>query len=316
MPILLREIHREFRWIASSRLWLALCGAVLAIVAWGAVAGTSSALSLVGQFQATLQDYQANGENIAEALSSPSEISGPPEQQTISNPLRYDLDQAAQGLGQLTGTGAVASTLSLCALLFFPTVGLALGLFMGTHDTRSGSIAFRWPQSGSRGVTLSKPVTLLLTMTMLGTAISALIALSTVFTAPIVTTQARILGSFAVEGSSVARTSAIWLLSVLIGTAFACLGLFVGVVTQRRTVPLAAFVLIYFLAPMAGPADPRNMVALAGEGTFSFVGRFRPQTLGDLHPGIGILTIAVLLIASAIAAGAVWRMRARLPSEW
>mgnify|MGYP001592346668 CR=1 FL=1 len=315
MQTTLRETRREFRWITSSRLVLVIAGAVLAITAWGALSGATSALNLVDQFQSTLHDYQENGEDIAKALATPSEVSGTPEQQNITNPLRYDLDQAVQGLTQVTGMGAVASTLSLSALVFFPVVGFALGLFMGTHDTRSGSIAFRWPQSGLRGIATSKPLALLLTMLMIGVATAALSAAASLITTPIIIGQAdSLLEPFSVDGPSFSRTFAILLLSVLIGTALACFGLLVGVVTRNRTISLTSFVLLYFLVPMLGAADPRNMISLAGNGVFYFVGQFRPQTLGEYDPSLGILTMALLLVLSAVAAVPVWRMRARLPS--
>jgi len=295
---------------------LVLAGAVLAITGWGAVSGVTSALNLVGQFQATLGDYQENGEDIARALSMPSEVLGPAEQQTITNPLRYDLDQAVQGLTQVTGIGAVAATLSLSALVFFPLIGFALGLFMGTHDTRSGSIAFRWPQSGHRSIAISKPLTLLLTMLLLAVATAALSAVASLFTSPIVAGQADVLlEPFTAEGPSLSRTAAILLLSALIGAAFANFGLFVGVLTRSRTIPLTTFTLLYFLVPMLGVADPRNMISLAGNGVFYFVGQFRPQTLGAQELSLGILAMSTLLVLSAAAAAPVWRIRARLPSE-
>lgn len=312
----LRETRREFRWITSSRVVLVLAGSVLAITGWGAVSGATSALNLMGQFQATLGDYQENGEDIARALSTPSEISGPVERQTITNPLRYDLDQAVQGLTQMTGMGAVAATLSLSALVFFPLIGFALGLFMGTHDVGSGSIAFRWPQSGHRGIAFSKPLTLLLTMLLLAITTAVLSAVASLFTSPIVGGQAdALLEPFTTEGPSLSRTAAILLLSALIGAAFANLGLFIGVLTRNRTIPLTAFALVYFLVPMLGFADPRNMIAVAGTGVFYFVGQFRPQTLGAQDLPLGILAVAALLVLSGAAAAPVWRMRARLPSE-
>ncbi|MDX2398858.1 hypothetical protein [Microbacterium algeriense] len=316
MQTLFREIRREFRWITSSKLVLVLAGAVLAMTAWGAVSGATSALQLVGQFQSTLRDYQEHGEDIATALAAPSEVSGSTQQQIIANPLRYDLDQAVQGLTQMTGTGAAASALSLSALVFFPVVGFALGLFMGTHDTRSGSIAFRWPQVGLRGVVISKPLTIVLTMLALGAATAALSALASLATSPIVMgrVDALPLESFSVDGPSPSRTFAIGLLSVLIGTAFASFGLLVGVSTRNRTIVLTAFVMLYFLLPMLGSLDPRNLISLAGNGVFSFVGQFRPQTIGDNDPSLGILAVVLLLVVSAAATAPVWRMRARLPS--
>src|SRR5690242_20541413 len=132
------ELVREARWLVSSRAALLLSVASVAAAIWGAVAGASSTATAVATFHGTLNRYREHGEDIAGALAAPSIVSGDPAQQVISNPLRYDLDQAALAYTQLLPPGAIAATLSLCALLFFPVIGFAFGVFMSTHDVSSG----------------------------------------------------------------------------------------------------------------------------------------------------------------------------------
>ena len=162
-----RELGRELRWFANSRTALALVALAIALAAWGAIAGATSSLTAIASFQATLARYKANGEDIAGALGSPSIVQGDQTHQIISNSLRHDLDQASFALTQLQPTGAICSTLSLCALIAFPILGFVLGVFVSTHDFKSGSIVFRWPRSGIVPFASSKPLSIVLVMSML-----------------------------------------------------------------------------------------------------------------------------------------------------
>lgn len=308
------ETRREFRWVISSRLALALIGAAIAIAISGAVAGTTSALSLVAQFEHTLKVFQEHGEDIAKALSTPSQATGSATEQTISNPLRYDLDRATKSLTQTTGLGAIASTLSLGTFIFFPLIGFATGIFTATHDTKSGSIAFRWPQSGIRGVAATKPLILFGTTTGLVALSAVTSAIASLITGPLAAAKAIALGSFVPPGPSAMQTVTIGVLAVLIGTVSAWFGLFIGVATRNRTFTLVTFALAYYLLPMLGPWDLRNMIPLAGTDIFYFVGQFTPFALGELDPAIGIgilIGFAVLCAGSAIL---IWHYRARLPT--
>ena len=66
---------------------------------------------------------------------------------------------------------------------------------------------------------------------------------------------------------------------------------------------------------MLGAPDPRNVISLAGNGVFYFVGQFRPRTLGENDPSLGVLALVILFAVSTSAAALVWRVRSRLPSE-
>lgn len=310
----LQETRREFRWIISSRAGVALVGAALISSAWAAVAGVSSTLALVNQFRATLQLLKENGEDVTKALATPSVVTGDPSQQAISNPLRYDLDQAVQALTQVSGTGAVASAMSLAAFLFFPLIGFALGIFMATHDVKSGSIAFRWAQSGWKSVTVSKPLAAVTAMAVLGVLTAVFSTVGALITAPIVAGMSEDLASFAQPGPSVSQTVATGLIAVLVGIVSAAAGLLVGTLTRNRTFTLTAFALAYFLLPMLGAWDPRNMIPLAGTDVLYFVGQFRPAAVGDLVPAVGFVALASLFMVCTVLAIPLWRMRARLPT--
>lgn len=310
-----RETRREIRWIVSSRLLLALIGGAVAMAAWGALAGASSAIALIVQFEATLRLYKENGEDISTALAAPAGVSGDAGQQNIGNPLRYDLDQAVQALTQTQGMGAVASTLSLSAFILLPVIGFVVAVYLATHDTASGSIAWRWPESGAVRLAGSKAIALAVTMVALTAATAVASVVGSWITGPIVAARAAELASFAVPGPDVGRTVLIGVLAASAGTTAALLGLLVGTVTRDRTFTVAVFVLAYFLAPMLGAADPRNMIPLTGEGVFYFVGQFRPEAVGDLQPVVGAAAQGVAALIAIIGVAVTWRVRSRLPSE-
>ncbi len=315
MRSIARETRREIRWIVSSRLLLALIGGAVVMAAWGALAGASSAIALVVQFEGTLRLYKENGEDISTALAAPAGVSGDASQQNIGNPLRYDLDQAVQALTQTQGMGAVASTLSLSAFILLPVIGFVVAVYLATHDTASGSIAWRWPESGAVRLAGSKAIALAVTMVALTAATAVASVVGSWITGPIVAARAAELASFAVPGPDVGRTVLIGVLAASAGTTAALLGLLVGTVTRDRTFTVAVFVLAYFLAPMLGASDPRNMIPLTGEGVFYFVGQFRPEAVGDLQPVVGAAAQGVAALIAIIGVAVTWRVRSRLPSE-
>lgn len=306
-----RELTREFRWFTNSRaaVWLLVAVAVLAI--WGAVSGITSTLGAIAAFRATLARYQENGEDIGTALSSSARVESTSEGQLIDNALRYDLDQAALAFTQLQPLGAIASTLSLCALLAFPVVGFALGIFVATHDVKSGAIIARWPQSGVKTFGLSKPLAVAIAVVAMTLVVAALTAPLSWVGIAIVSPQATDIKVFEDSGPSVGRVAVIASVAVLAGWVAGALGLLVGSVTRNRTFTIAVFSVAYLLVPILGPADPRNLLSAAGAEWLYFVGQFRPAPIGDFGPFASwglLITLTIVFCAFSVAP---WLMRAR-----
>jgi len=307
----LPELIREFRWLVHSRTALALAFAAVVMAIWGAVSGATTSVSAIAAFQATLARYRANGEDITGALNSPASVEGSADQQVISNPLRYDLDQAALALTQLDPLGAISSTLSLCALFMFPIIGFVLGIFVSTHDYKSGSLAFRWPRSGAVAFAASKPVALLLAMGALAV-LTAALAVPAAWIARLTLAEAsNEIAAFAVAGPSAAHAFAIGALSVLTGTAGAATGLLIGALTRNRTFTVAAFSVGFLLIPLLGIADPRNLITVAGRDLLYFVGQFRPRPLGDFDPLAAAVVLAAIAVVSVGLSVIPWLARSR-----
>ena len=218
----------------------------------------------------------------------------------ISNSLRYDLDQAALALTQLEPLGAVCAVLSLCALLVFPMLGFVLGVFQSTHDVRSGSIIVRWPQAGITMFASSKPLALVGSLIGLAAFVAVLTLPCAWIAETAVSGRVGELAAFTVEAPDVSRALAVGLLAVLTGAAFGALGLLVGAVTRNRSFTIGVFALAFFLVPLGGSGDPRNLLTVAGAEVLYFAGQFRPAPLGDMHP---VLATAVLGVASIAAVG-------------
>jgi hypothetical protein len=306
-----RELTREARWFASSRTSLTLIITAFGLAIWGAVSGAVSSLAAIASFQATLDRYKENGEDIAGALDSPATVDGDAAQQLISNPLRYDLDQAALALTQLEPTGAISSTLSLCALVVFPILGFVLGVFVSTHDIKSGSLAFRWPNSGIVSFVGSKPLSLLLGMGAL-TLLTALLSVPFSWAARHFVADAALeIAAFGADVPSLAQTAAIGALSILYGSVAAALGLLTGAVTRNRTFTVAIFSVAYLLVPMLGSADLRNIITLAGRDVLNLVGQIRPHPIGDTAPSVAVWTLVAIAIGFVLLSTGPWLLRCR-----
>lgn len=306
-----RELIRELRWFTNARaaLWLSL-GAV-ALATWGAASGITSTLGAIAAFHATLSRYLEHGEDIGAALSAPATVENAGEGQLIENALRFDLDQAALALTQLQPLGAVATALSLCALLAFPVVGFALGIFVATHDVKSGAIVARWPQSGAATFSMSKPLAIAMAVAAMTVGITVLAVPLSWIGSAIVAPQAADVEAFEVAGPTAVRVAVIAALAASAGCVAGNLGLLVGSVTRNRTFTIAAFSVTYLLIPILGPADPRNLLAAAGAEWLYFVGQFRPTSVGDVSPLVSWGVLFAAAIACCALTGATWRMRAR-----
>jgi hypothetical protein len=305
------EVIREVRWFAHSRAALALILMSAVMALWAAISGATSAVAAVSTFRETLSRYQAHGEDVANALRSPATVSGGGAEQIIDNPLRHDLDQAVLAFTQLQPAGAMSAALSLGALIAFPVIAFALGVFVATHDLKSGSIIARWPSSGLVRFAASKPIALIAAMTAM-TIVTGLLSVPLTWAAGLlVSAETADLRAFAATGPDLGQTARIALLAVLGSATGAAFGLLIGAATRNRSVTIAVFSVAYLLVPLLGPGDPRNLLAQAGATAFYFPGQFHPVPLG----GISSLSAAWMLVAIALActcASALpWAWRAR-----
>lgn len=306
-----RELIRELRWFTNSRTTLVLLLGAVAFASWGAMSGITSTQGAVATFHATLRRYLERGEDIEAALSTPATVQDTNEGQLVDNALRYDLDQAALAFTQMQPLGAIATALSLCALLAFPVVGFALGIFVATHDVKSGAIVVRWPQSGATTFGLIKPLAITIAVVAMAAVVAAVAVPLSWLGRELVSSQAADLEAFDVAGPGAGRVAVVAMLAVLAGCGAGAFGLLLGSITRNRSFTIAAFSVAYLLLPILGPADPRNLLAAAGAEWFYFVGQFRPSSIGDVDPFLSWGALVASTIACSAAAVIPWLTRGR-----
>lgn len=306
------EIRREWRWMLTSSTAVVLLLAAVTFATLSTMASVSSATAAVDQFNLTLNAYRTDGESVEDAIRAPSTVTSSIGKQIISNSLRYDLESATAAKTQLHGAGAVNAAISASAFVFFPLVGYILGVFLATHDVKSGSITFRWPRSGLRPFWASKLVVGCTAMAIL-TALTALLAWVATLGAAIWKAPFHEYSDVVVfQAPSLATTGLLLVLASFIGCVFLALGFLLGSVTRERTFTVAAFAIAYYLLPIFSALDPRNLMPMSGIGTFYFVGQFQPSAIGGGNVGLGIAGLAALALLCAALSILAWKFRSRV----
>lgn len=308
------ELVRELRWLTHSSGSVAVVAAGIVTAAAGVVSGVSSTVAAVDAFRSTLERYRANDEDIEAALGTPATVEVDGSAHLIDNPLRYDLDQAILALTQLSPAGAVSATLTLCALFVFPVAGFIVGIFVSTHDLRSGSVIARWPQAGLAAVLGSKVLAVVAVMSGLAVVTAASCVPLAWLGRGIVSGEMAELAAFEIEGPGLGRTLAIMGLSILTGAVASVCGLLVGSVTRNRTFTTAGFTVGYLLVPLLGAGDPRNLIAAAGTGSLYFPAQFTAAPIGEVTSIEAVAGIAMIGLAAGVLSILPWALRARRSS--
>jgi hypothetical protein len=310
MRALWAEVRRELRWAWSSRVILLVAGAAVLFSAWSAVGNIGNASAAAEQYRTTADGYASAGFSVEDALAAPVTVTpGANGGTTIDNPVRYDYDAAIRAAAVLSPVGGAGAILSLAGFVFEPVLLFAVGLVVATHDVRSGSIAMRWPQVRRLRVLLPAKV-------------AALVVISVGFVAALLA-SASLAGAASVAGAGTFRVaegmpvSLVELVGVAcgIGALAALLGFAAGSVTRERGFTLVAVALVYFLLPLGGNLDPRNIIAAAGAPWYVFVGGFQPKAIEPLGVAGAVGYGAILALLSLVVSVVVWRMRERLPAD-
>ncbi|WP_206446335.1 hypothetical protein [Agrococcus sp. KRD186] len=306
------EIRRELRWAWNSKLILVLLLAAAAATGWNTVSNSSFASAEVGQFLATVEEYEQAGESVEAALQAPVSIeTGPGGAEITNNPLRYDYDRASVALGNMSALGSARSAIALSTVLFFPVLGMLLGVGLATHDARSRSIRVRWPQSGLVAFVAAKTMTLLLLvfLTCLATlaASSAAGAIATLLVPGVAGDSGVTAATPRIDGGILLSIA----YSLGVGGVFGLAAFAIASWARERAFTMSGLVLAYFLIPILGPLDPRNLILVVGRDILEFTGSFRPMAILGPSPMLG-LAIGGLLCAVAMAASiTAWLQRAR-----
>lgn len=316
MPQLLSETVREWRWVTSSRLLLLLAAVALTFAGWSAASDALNAASAAEQFANTASTYDANGQSVSEALAAPLNVTqSPGGQSDIDNPLRYDYEAYVAAAAAMSPIGASLTALSAAAFVLVPVLAYILGVYVATHDLRSGSVIVRWPAAGGAvGIIVGKVLViaaLLTSVVVVLTATAAVVGIAASQWRPVLPGfGAAVAAAPQPEWWSVALLSSVL---ILVGAAFGTVGLLVASITRERPFTILLFAVPYFLLPLLGVWDPRNLIPAAGQAWYLFVGGFQPQVVGALSDATAVTVLIVATVVAAVSAGILWRLRDKTP---
>lgn len=286
--------------------------AAVAAAAWNTVANASFATGEAGHFLATVEEYEQAGEPVDQLLQAPMSLeTGPDGTAVTDNPLRYDYERAAVALGTLSAVGGASSAIALSAVLFFPPLSMLLGVGLATHDVRSRSIRVRWPQSGLGAFLAAKVATLLLLLAMTCLAMLAAAAAAGAI-APLLVPE--VAHAADITPASTVVDAKLLLAAVYapaIGVLFGLVAFAISSWTRERAFTMTAMVLVYFLVPILGPLDPRNLILIVGNDILAFSGSFHPVALAGPGPLLSATLLGLLVVAAVGAAAAAWSRRAK-----
>ncbi len=316
MPYLWAETVREWRWVTSSRLLLLLVGIALAFAGWSAASDAMNAASAAEQFANTASTYEANGQSVGAALAAPLHVTpGPGGQSNIDNPVRYDYEAYVAAAAAMSPTGASLTALSAAAFILVPVLAYILGVYVATHDLRSGAIIVRWSaRHGAAGMVVGKILSLAAMVAVVVIVVAASAAVVGI-AAPLWRPALRGFDAV-VEAAPQPGWWTVPLLSsvlILVGAAFGAFGLVVASITRERPFTILLFAVPYFLLPLLGVGDPRNLVPAAGQAWYLFVGGFQPQVVGTLGAATAAMVLIIAIVVATVGAGILWQVRDKTP---
>lgn len=315
MKLLLTETRREIRWATNSRLTLFAIAIALAFTTWSAYTDVANSRSATEQFRQTAANFASAGQSVEDALSAPLNVtSNESGQSNIDNPVRFDFENAISAASVLNPAGAIATSLSFALFFFLPVAMYAIGLFAATTDLRNGAIVFRWPEVRRARIFVGAKTLLLAAVTLV---ISSTLVFGSLLAGLVTSGMSPLhmgLTSFATAPSLLGGV-VLYGVAFVVGISYASFGLFVGSLTRERAFSLTVFTLAYFLLPLFGTWDPRNLIPSAAREWLAFHGTFQPQSLGDISPVESVLLLSgatVVLMASTVL---IWTVRDRTPAS-
>lgn len=288
MPYLWAETVREWRWVASSRLLLLLVVIALAFAGWSAASDAMNAASAAEQFANTAATHDA---------------------------LRYDDESYVAAAAAMSPAGASLTALSAAAFVLVPVIAYILGVYTATHDLRSGAIIVRWSaKHGAAGIVVGKILPLAAMVALVVVVVAATAAVVGI-AAPLWRPVLRGLDT-AVAAAPQPEWSTVALLSsvvILVGAAFATVGLLAASVTRERAFTILLFAVPYFLLPLLGVGDPRNLIPAVGQPWYLFVGGFQPQVVGTLSVTTAVTGLIIAAVVATVGAWILWQVRDKTP---
>lgn len=311
MTLMLAETVRELRWLRYSRSAHFLGASIALFAVWSVFSGLQYFNSMSDQFNETLENYRAQGRDIDAALQQDAgvieRLNGARD---IANPLRYDFDNLMTARSNFTLLGSVNHMLGTSCLLLLPILFFAIGAFWASHDLESGGISVRITREFPYRIAAAKIVAMVLSsaVSVIGCAVMAVL-----FTLPVALAGHTDVSFFSIPPVVGGLGSVVlaMLTGILIAVVAAVLGAVVELLLRQRILVIIGVALLYFLTPLFGGLDPRNILASAVLDRVHVYGFFTPMTIGDISSPLSTLAIFAVGVLASLLLVVRWKFMAK-----
>ena len=301
MQNIARNIMHELRWIYFSKMIWVILVCVITFSTWSIFQQYQYWETMRTYYEHSLAVAEENGQNILAMLQSDLGISTMPDgTKNIENTLRYDYLNLAAAESQISFSGGSSQGLGFSCFIFLAPLFLAVGLAVGRHDLRSNAIALRSMNNGNKDKVLFGKI---ITIFIMSVTIPLLIAFLS-------GSGAKVLGSF-IDFSIIDPINftqpykdfpKLLISAILISFIYGALGLVLGLFFKKIWILFSFLVLMFFILPITGTFDPRNIMAVLIVSHVTIIGFFQPSTLGDITTTFSALfwvcTVSLILTSA------------------
>lgn len=254
-----QQLDIEFRWFRFSKVGLFVLLAIVAFTLWNLYSIISYNEAMNEVFRQSAADYSQAGGDVGLALKEEAGVTEISEgTREIRNTVRYDYDNLLASLANFTLLGSANHLLGTASVLVLPAGCFFLGLLFAQHETRSGAIALRLGGT-SRLSMISGKAGAIIVISM-GTIATGLITCWTSIAIYRLFNNLSLSETSSVPLSSLPSTL---FLAGSVAIVFALFGLACGSFFANPGWFLSIFLMLYFLIPILGAWDPRNVLASA-----------------------------------------------------
>ncbi|WP_157869147.1 hypothetical protein [Streptomyces atriruber] len=283
----------RYQWASRYGLYaLAVCVLVAAAFAVGAYGTARSAISSLHQEWTFLQED--GGYTFIRAVGQGDDPTDAPLEDTWR--------QAGSAVANLHIVQGTVSLLQVLCFVLAPVLFFTHGAVTATRDAHFKTLKFRAVRDGHRTLFASQIATLITVVTALTAA--ALAACLLISSSLSWAASGRLDDPLVSVPGELPLTDLVppLLVFLLTGTFFALLGMGAGMIARRPLHVIPFFVSLFFVLPIMGRFDPRNLLMALAYPHMTFTGGFSPTAPTPL-PG-AVAALALMAVTAAVLAGA------------
>ncbi|WP_200263017.1 hypothetical protein [Streptomyces sp. HSG2] len=278
------RVDLRYQWASRYFLYTLVCFmAVASAFAVGAYATALSAVNSLRQEWAFLR--QEGGYTFERAVGLGSD--------PTDDPLKETWESAGQAVANLHPLQGTVNLLQVLCFVIGPLVFFTYGAIAPTRDAHYKTLKFRAVREGPRRLFLSQVVALTAAVTALTAAafVATLLTSTALHLAVSGRVDTRLLE---VPGDlSPADTLPTLAMTLATGGVFALLGMSAALIVRRPLYVLPVFLVGFFLVPILGRFDPRNLLMAIAYPHLEFVGGFIPPAPARVSELVAAALLAV-----------------------